>query len=172
MLKIACLSIFAFLFVFPQIANAQSVSTDSLSVILRIPDQYVQEKKLVNYLRSYFNNVQLTRFNASELDAIAYLSKNNLRNVTPIRYFIESIYQARTQNWNDAENSLLNAIVMTSKNPDRYLSYTFLTHLAFIQLYKGDVIGAMSSYRMAKKEAIVLKDAYLQVLIGINISDI
>jgi tetratricopeptide (TPR) repeat protein len=152
--------------------RAQAVSQDSLKNILVVKDKYSKEKRLINYLTNYFNSVRLSDFQAGKEAAIEALKQYNISNNSSISWYIESIYKARTAQLNDAENSLLNALVLTKKQPDSYLSYIFFTHLAWVQQAKGDIIETMSSYRLAKKEAIILKDAYLQVLIDINISDI
>lgn len=151
---------------------SQPIRQDSLQKILQVQNKYSKEKRLINYLRSYFNAVRLSDFRAGEEKVNKIFRQYDLSNGWSISYFIESIYQARISHYNEAENDLLNAIVLTRKQPDHYLSYIFFTHLAFVQLAKGDIIETMSSYRLAKKEAIILKDAYLQVLIAINISDI
>jgi len=151
---------------------AQPVRLDSLQKILQIQDTYAKEKTLINYLKSGFNLVPLKEFQQEKNEVDKALQQYSASNALPISLFIESIYQARISHFNEAENNLLNAIVLTKKQPDNYLSYIFFTHLAFVQLSKGDIIETMSSYRLAKKEAIILKDPYLQVLIDINISDI
>ena len=44
--------------------------------------------------------------------------------------------------------------------------------MAYVQTEEGNVVGAVSSYRMAKKNAVKLNDTNLQMIIDINISDV
>jgi hypothetical protein len=174
MKRLTCLIIISLILVclFHLPGYSQPIRVDSLQTILQVKIKYSKEKRLINYFRYYFNSVPLKDFHSAKDKAEQMMRRYDVDNTLAIGYFIESIYQARVLNVNDAENSLLNALILTKKQPDEYLSYIFFTHLAFVQLLKGDIIETMSSYRLAKKEAIALKDAYLQVLIDINISDI
>jgi flagellar basal body-associated protein FliL len=146
--------------------------TDSLSNILILKDQYLKEKKLIVYILHTFDRIPMYEFKAAQLQTRGLLYRYKEPNRIAFEYFIEGIYQRRTSRLNEAENNLLNAIEAAGKNADHYLLYTFFSHLAFLQTYKGNTIDAVNSFRLAKQEAVSLKDARLQVLIAINISDI
>jgi hypothetical protein len=75
-------------------------------------------------------------------------------------------------NYTTAQNTLLRAIEKADQNEDHYVLYACFTHLAFIQNANGNEIEAIADFRAAKKEATVVNDAYLQIVIDINISDI
>jgi hypothetical protein len=145
---------------------------DSLSSILLLKDQYPKEKKLITYILHTFDRIPMNEFKAAQVPTRELLYRYKEPNRIAFEYFIEGIYQRRISRLNEAEDNLLNAIEEAGKNADHYLLYTFFSHLAFLQTYKGNTIDAVNSFRLAKKEAILLKDAYLQVLIAINISDL
>jgi tetratricopeptide (TPR) repeat protein len=71
-----------------------------------------------------------------------------------------------------AESALVKSIGLADHDGDYYLLYGCFTQLAFLQNLKGNTPGAVTSFRQARKVASQLNDAYLQILIDINISDI
>lgn len=89
-----------------------------------------------------------------------------------IESFIESICLQRSGDVTGSENALIKAIVLAKKIPDHYLAYSLYSHLGCFQTFTGNTIDAVSNFGMANKEAIILNDADLQVVIDINISDI
>jgi hypothetical protein len=97
--------------------------------------------------------------------------KAGYENTAAVDLYLESIYQHRLSNNAEAENDIVKATELLSKD-EHYLLYVFFSNLAFIQTEDGNAIGAMSSFRVAKKQAVLLNDGYFEVVIDINISDI
>jgi len=153
-------------------AARASFKADSVINILKLTDQNLREKKLAMYIRSVFVNNPIDELNTDKIGIDKLLLQYNVENKAALDCFIESLYQTRKLNVSGAENALIKAIELAGKNNDHYLLYMFFSHLAFLQTYQGSTIEAVSNFRMAKKEAIILNDANLQVVIDINISDI
>ncbi|MDB4925012.1 hypothetical protein [Mucilaginibacter sp.] len=172
MLKFSYLSLLLFGFSFNLRAVPTSVSQDSILTIVKLHDRDLQEKKLLVYLKSVFERCPVDSLHSSQIETDKLLSKYNIKNSTAIKYFIESVCQGRLLHLEKAESALARAIELASKNSDHYLLYAFFSQLAFLQSYMGNTIDAISSFRIANKEAIILKDPNLQVVIDINISDI
>ena len=170
--KKICLFILFFLSGFTLKAAVPVAKTDSLIAILQLTDQYLREQKLVKFIRIYTQNTPADSFNTAKNLINNLLLKYNTDNRQAFGYFIESIYQARLLHVDAAENTLLEAIDLAEKNSDHYLLYAFFTQLGFNQVYRGNAMEAVSSYRLANKEAIYLNDPYLEILIDINISDV
>ncbi len=161
-----------FYVVFLSTARSSDIKTDSVSKIIHISDQYSREKALVNYITGYFLNVEMSRTQIAASEFNRLLSKNKVENTEGFGYLIQSIQQGRLLHLSEQENLLVKAIESVGKNSDHYLLYTFFNYLAYTQTSDGNVTGAVTSYRMAKKEAVLLKDPAKQLLIDINISDV
>lgn len=153
-------------------AISPSARADSLINILKLNNQDIKERKLIKYIRDVWQNSPVSDLKTAKLEFDKLFSTYNVENKATFDYFIESIYQQRISQTDEAENTLLKAIAIADQNDDHYLLYAFFTNLGFLQTYKGNTTNAISSFRIAKKEAITLKDANLQVMIDINISDI
>ncbi len=145
---------------------------DSLLTILKIKDPGVREKNLILYLRYYFGDMPDNRLNAAKIETNQLLKTYHVANLAGINDFIETICQLRLMHYKEARNSLVTAISQAVKTDDHYLLYACFTHLGFLQTAEGNTIEAISSFRLAKQEATLLNDAYLQVLIDVNLSDI
>jgi hypothetical protein len=172
MLKNICLSFLLLCFCYNSKAAPPLVKPDSLLNIQKLNDQNLRERKLISYLQSFFEVMPINSFNTAKAEMDGLLLKYNVENKPAFNYFIESIYQNRLLHINEAENALIKGIELAGENADHYLLFAFFTHLAFLQTYQGNTIEAVSSFRLAKKEAITLNDAYLEVLVDVNISDI
>jgi hypothetical protein len=151
---------------------AVSVKSAELDGILKLTDQKSRDRKLIKYIRTYFEVEPLADLKAAKAEMARELLDHNVANREAIIYFTESIYHDRHLHTDLAINALSKAIELAVKSKEHYLLYAFFSHLAFMQTSAGNTIEAVSNFRMAKKEAILLDDAYLQVLIDINISDI
>ncbi|CAN5256969.1 hypothetical protein BH09BAC6_BH09BAC6_09440 [soil metagenome] len=147
------------------------VNLDSLATVLKIKDRNAQEKNIFTYIVFYFQNNPARQLDTVKTAINAFLAKNNIENKEAFKYFMESLYQRRMLQPEKAENALIRGIDIAGKADDHYLLYRFLSHLAILQTDMGNIIGAISSYRMSKKEAVKLNDPFLQVLVDINISD-
>jgi len=146
--------------------------TDTLVNILRQGNQQARERRLTKFIRNYFENISLDSLERDKSRTSAFMLKYNTENKQAFGDFIESIYQTRLRHTSEAENSILAAIQLADKNSDQFLLYNFFMQLGFLQTYDGNIIGAISSFGLAKREAITLNDSYLEVVIDINISDV
>ncbi|MFI5138784.1 MAG: hypothetical protein ACHQIM_13240, partial [Sphingobacteriales bacterium] len=171
-MKKGCFYLVFFCIAFNSVIARSYVKTDTLSNILLIKDKIPREKQLVRYFINYFNSSPVNSLYDSKTEIISFLNKNNVASKEALTYLVESLYQGRLSHNNDSKTAVINAIQAADKSNDDYLSCTFLNYLAFKQTEEGNVIGAVSSYRMAKKDAIKLNDTNLQMIIDINISDV
>lgn len=149
---------------------ASEMHTPSLTDILQIKDQYAKEKQLVAYLK-IITKLPADSFKVAKEKVHQDFVKYNYENAGAVEYYIESIYQHKLANNTEAQNDIVKATELLGKD-DHYLQYVFLSNLAFIQTEDGNAIGAISSFRAAKKQAVMLNDGYFQVVVDINISDI
>jgi hypothetical protein len=172
MLKIICLSIFFCCFSLCLNAIQPPLKQDSLLKILKINDPRSRERELLLFLRYYFGDISKDRLNAAQVETSQLLETYNVADRAAIGYFIESLCLLQVQKYRQAETALIRSIALAEKNDDSYLLYAAFTHLGFIQTYYGYMIEAVASFRMAKKQAALVNDPYLQVIVDINISDI
>lgn len=172
MLKNLCFSFLIFFVSINLCAAPTPIKSDSLFNILKINNRNLREGRLINYIKSVFEDNPIGSLSNAKVEIDKLLIKYNVENKAALDYFIESIYHLRVAHLTAAENAMLKAIDLAGKKPDHYLLYAFFTHLAFLQTYAGNTIEAVSSFRVAKKEAITLDDPYLQIIINVNISDI
>jgi hypothetical protein len=153
-------------------AKAVSIIKSSLSDIFQIKDKCLKEKQFISYIRNYFQAVPLKDLNSSKSEVNTFLSKSAFESKDALVYVTESIYQDRLSHDKESKTAMIGAIQSAAKYKDHYLLCSFLNFLAYKQTEDGDVIGAVTSYRMAKKEAIKLGDANLQMIIDVNVSDV
>lgn len=153
---------------------AASVTTkrDSLLTILQIKDPNLKSKKLILDIRYYFGDIPTHQLKTAKDQLLQLLQTHDVRNREALTAFVETMYQMRSKHYNEVEQALISAISLAHKNDDHYLLYACFTQLAFLQTIKGNTIEAVSSFRLARKEALTLNDRYLQAILNINISDI
>jgi len=154
------------------IATPLVLKLDSIVYALKLTDYNVKEHKLSKYIGDYFGGIAIDSIPANKLKVNQLFINYNLNNREAYEFYIESIYQNRLLNSDEAQRDLLKATEIAAKARDYYLLYTFFSHMAFIQTYNGNAIGAIANFGEAKNQAIILNDAYLEVIIDINISDI
>lgn len=172
MMKKGCFYLVFFCIAFNSVTARSYVKTDTLSNILLIKDKIPREKQLVRYFRNYFSSTPVNSLYDSKIEMVSVLNKNNIASKEALSYLVESLYQGKLSHTDQSKTAIINAIQAAEKSNDDYLSCTFLNYLAYKQTEEGNVIGAVSSYRMAKKDAIKLNDTNLQMIIDINISDV
>lgn len=153
-------------------AASPTTKRDSLLTIFQIKDPVLQEKKLILDIRYYFGDIPENQLKAAKEELLHLLKSHQVRNQEALGYFVETLYLMQDKQYNAAEKVLIRAIDLAGKNEDHYLLYACFTQLAFLQEVKGNTPEAISSFRLAKKEALMLNDLYLRALININISDI
>ncbi|QHS56877.1 tetratricopeptide repeat protein [Mucilaginibacter sp. 14171R-50] len=145
---------------------------DSLLHILQITDPDLKEKKLVLNIRYYFNDVPVKKLETTKSELLNILQTHHVQNQEALEYFVETMYQMGIKRYKEAEKTLTKATELAHKNKAHYLLYACFTHMAFLQTIKGNTIEAISNFRLARKEALTLNDAYIQAMVDINISDI
>lgn len=156
----------------PKAKAATIVDIKNINTILKTENLIDRQKKLLSYIKACLQNspeVELPRVK-QELNML--FAQVHLENRIAFNYFTESIYQRRLIHMEDAEAAMVKAIKFAGYNSNHYLVYSFLSHLAFIQTEEGNAIDAVTSYGLAKKEALKLKDPKLQMQVDINISDV
>jgi hypothetical protein len=145
---------------------------DTLSNILQIGQSHLQERVLVDYLKSYFQSAPVNQLLSGKAKADSLLDIEGTSNKEAYKYFIASMCQLRLNQFEDAENSIQKAIAEENIYPDHFLLFTFFTQWGDVRTERGNSIGAVYSYWRAKQEAIELNDYYSQAVLDINISDL
>jgi len=148
------------------------VNTKEFFNILQVKGKNAREKQLISYLRKTFQEVPANDVDKTKAQIINLLNKNYPESADAFGCFVVSLYQGKLLQEVESKKALVAAIYAAEKRKDDFLSCNFLNFLAFKQTEEGNVIGAVSSYRMAKKDAIKLHDTNLQMIIDINISDV
>ncbi|MDP9081536.1 MAG: hypothetical protein M3O71_29335 [Bacteroidota bacterium] len=151
-------------------ADVLTIDSNSMPNILKIKDRQVREKKLVSYVKQYLQTHPVDSLSSAKSRLNTILG--GIENHKAFEYFTEAMYQRRLMHMDDAEAAMLKAIKYAGVNGDHYLVFTFLSHLAFIQTDEGNAIEAVTSYGLAKKEALTLNDPLLQQQINVNLSDV
>lgn len=160
------------LFVRVAYGRSPGVSADSLIRINAISNAEQRQKALFFFIQSVFVNVPPDSLKKTKVEMQVLLEKYNGENAAAYAYFIENECLQRTGHFSKAQYPLIRAAEEAGRTQNHYLSYAFLTNLAFLQTYLGNTIDAMSSFRAAKIETVILNDPYLQVVVAINLSDL
>jgi len=145
---------------------------DSLSKVLKTADQTYSGQNTANFIKEYIEGLTRPKTERAKNEITGWLSQSNIQNRFALIFFTEAICAKHIYHLAYAQALMLKAVESVNKADDRRLLYLFLKNLAFIQTDVGDAIGALSSYRLAKREATNLTDASLQVIINVDISDI
>lgn len=172
MLKKPLLCLLFLCFTLKLSAFRYTFKTDSLLTFIKSGDQDERERKLTTFIKRYFLYGSLDSLAGKKEEITRLISRSGIANGEALMSFTEGVYQKRLYHLPEARGAMLKAIEIATKTDDHYLLYTFISNLAFIQTDQGNAIGAISSYRLAKKEAVNLNDPGLQILINYNISDI
>ena len=164
-----------FLFAAISIKKTESqpvVKRDTLLTIIQLKDERAREKQLLNYFESHFSVLPLNKLDSAKTVYRNILFKYNVENKWAFAYWIESLCLDKLSHKNESENAFVKAIDFADRNEDHYLLYIFLNYLAYKQTEDGNAIGAITSYRLAKKEAAKLGEDLMQLIIDVNISDV
>lgn len=172
MLKKVSVSFLVFLYTLNLSASQHLVKADSLLKIIQLKDKHTQVSHFVRYLETHFYGLPLKKLDSANLGTMKILSDYGIENKPAYQYLIESVCQERLLHKNDSENSYIKAIDYARENKDHYLLTILLINLAYRQTEQGYPTGAISSYRLAKKEAEKMGDGYMQLIIDNNISDV
>ncbi|HEY8999917.1 MAG TPA: hypothetical protein VIM89_01095 [Mucilaginibacter sp.] len=172
MIKVGLVCVFIFLLFGSVFAAQAGVKDDSLASILKNKDAAVKKRELILYLRFAFGDMPLKDLEQAKKQTVQTLKSAQEPDSEGLILFIEGICQYRWNKYTDAQSTFLKAIQKADQNEDHYLLYACFTHMAFIQNENGNEIEAISDYRAAKKEATIVDDAYLQIVIDVNLSDI
>ncbi len=172
MIKVRLVCILIFLYFGSAFDAHATIKNDSLVSILNNKDIASKKRNLILYLRFAFGDMPLNDLEQAKAQATQILQSAREPDSEGLILFIDGICQYREKKYSDAQNAFLKAIEKADQNEDHYLLYACFTHMAFIQNEHGNEIEAISDYRAAKKEATIVDDAYLQIVIDINLSDI
>lgn len=172
MIKVRLVCIFIFLLFGSALSAQTSIRKDSLISILKNKDVAIKKRDLILYLRFAFGDMPLKELRQAKAETAEILQSADEPDSDGLILFINGICQYRERKYSDAQNTFLMAIEMANQHEDHYLLYACFTHMAFIQNEHGNEIEAISDYRAAKKEATIVDDAYLQIVIDVNLSDI
>ncbi|MBS1523079.1 MAG: hypothetical protein JST50_18910 [Bacteroidetes bacterium] len=172
MIKVRLVCVFIFLFLGRVFLVQAEIKDDSLTSILKNKDAAVKKRELILYLRYAFGDMPQKDLPQAKAQITQLLQSNHEPDSEGIILFIDGICQYRIPDYTAAQNTFLQAIEKANQNDDHYLLYACFTHLAFIQNLNGNEIEAISDFRAAKKEATIVNDAYLQIVIDVNLSDI
>lgn len=157
---------------FRSTAIASSLLIDSLSAFVKSNDKTNRSEKVADFVKDYVETLDRTKTDQVKYKITNWLAKSDIQNKFALIFFTESICEKHIFHLANAQALMLKAIESVSKTDNHPLLYIFLKNLAFIQTDVGDAIGAISSYRLAKREAINLADTRLQSIINLDISDI
>ncbi|HTK22009.1 MAG TPA: hypothetical protein VL442_20970 [Mucilaginibacter sp.] len=172
MIKVRLVCVFVFLFLGGGLLVQAEIKDDSLTSILKNKDAAIKKRELILYLRYAFGDMPQKDLLQAKAQVTGLLQSAHESDTEGLILFIDGICKYRIQDYAAAQNTFLKAIEKANQNDDHYLLYACFTHLAFIQNANGNEIEAISDYRAAKKEATILNDAYLQIVIDVNLSDI
>ncbi|MBS1527829.1 MAG: hypothetical protein JST19_19450 [Bacteroidetes bacterium] len=140
--------------------------------ILNTKDPAQRHRDLVLYIRYFFGDMPERDLTDAEKKAVQILRSSHESDREGLILFIDAICRLRLNNYSAAQDLLIKAIESAEQKEDHYLLYACFTHMGFIQNDRGNPIEAISSFRAAKKEATIVNDAYMQVIIDVNLSDI
>jgi hypothetical protein len=159
--------------IFPGVLHAQIlINRDTLVNILQQKDQPGRQARLIRFVKTYLQSAPANEAAAGRDSLFTLFDKYGLQNKEAFVYFTEGIYLNKIKNLKGAESQMEKAIQLATQKDDSFLLYQFTTHLGFIQTDQGNFTGAIYSYRMAKQQALKLKDNFLQALLDVNISDL
>lgn len=145
---------------------------DTLISILQKKDQLDQHKRLIRFVKMVIQNSPADQLLIGKRNINQLFEQYNLADKGAFLNFMESLYLNRLHNLRGAKVKMERAIQLATQKDDSYLLYMFTSHLAFIETDMGNFTGAVYNYRAAKKEALALKDNFMQALLDINISDL
>ncbi len=171
-MKYIALLLFPVLFYSSPVIAAEQVSADSILTILQQKDGPQKEKGLILSIRYYFGGRALNSLPAAKKSLDSLLAAFRVPDAEATGLLVETMYRMELRQYVAAEKALVRAISLAGPEDDHYLLYACFTQLSFLQSLKGHLTEAVASFRQARLEAMTLNDAYLQVLVDINISDI
>jgi len=167
--NISCLVFILFIFFS---LRAQSPVSGNILKNLQTKDKNAQQKEWVAYIANSFQNVTTGMLGSQKEKNDALLEKYNIGGKMALEYFNESIYQQLSLHQEDSKYYMHKAVQAAGKSNSDYLSHAFLNFLAYKETEEGNVIEAVSNYRMAKKYAVKLNDPRLELVTDVNISDV
>jgi hypothetical protein len=132
----------------------------------------LKERMLVFYLKPAFQNAPIGQLPTLKAQTDNLLDKYNVDNAAAYKYFTLSMCQVRLKQFDEAENNIARAIAQVTDGPDKYLKFVFFEYWGSIRIEKGNSIGAVYSYWMAKKEAVELNDYHSEAALDVSMSDL
>ncbi|MCH5596553.1 tetratricopeptide repeat protein [Niabella ginsengisoli] len=163
------LTIILYLFVASSVNAADSTQKKNFEKILGME----KGERLKNIMDLFYDRYYFSSDYDAGLDlALDSLKKYQVAETPALIYFAQSLIVRRKQDFIKAEQLLLKAINWAEKGDNLYLLASLHTTLAFAQTGKGDVLGALHSYRLARNEAEKLKDKRRIISSELGIADI
>jgi hypothetical protein len=145
---------------------------DTLISILQKKDQLDRHKRLIKFIKIVIETTPADQLLIAKRNISQLSEKYNLAYREAFLNFMESLYLNRLHNLRGAKVKMERSIQLVAQKGDSYLLYMFTSHLAFIETDIGNFTGAVYNYRTARKEALKLKDNFMEALLDINISDL
>jgi len=155
-------------------SNAATVlpNRDTVFGILKIGDSFQRDKKLTTYIRIVFQQGSIADLDDSKARFDKIFADARFEKKVLFGYYVKVLYCARLLRIKETESFALKGIDLAGKNDDHFMLYSFFSQLAFTQTYAGNTIEAISSFREAKRQALLMDDSYYLAVVDINISDI
>lgn len=172
MLKRACLILLISFACLRLTAAVNVVQNSNFTDILKIEDKSQQNRNLVRYILSFFRSKPLDSLAAGKKQIKALLTQYEVDNKEALAYFVDFAQEQRLLKIDEAEDALVNAIKLATRAQDHSLLFSFYSELGFLQTYMGNTSSATYSFSIAKKQAIILDNPTLMVIVDVNISDI
>ena len=172
MLKTLLVALFSFCIYTNCNATGVLPNRDTLSGILKIADPFQRDKKLTTYIRGVFRLNRTADLAESKARFERMLAESKFDKSVLFGYYINVTYYTQQFKVKEAENDALKGIELAGKNEDHFMLYSFFSQLAFNQTYAGNTIEAISSFREAKRQAILMDNGYYLAVVDNNISDI
>lgn len=172
MLKRAGLILILFFACFRLEAAINLAHNTNFTDILKLKDKNLQNRRLARYILNFFQSKALDSLSTGKQQMNALFDLYDIPNQEALNYFIDYTCKQRTNKINEAENDLVNAIKLAAKAQEHSLLFPFYNELGFVQTYVGNTSAAVYSFSMAKKQAMILDNPTLMVIVDINLSDI
>ena len=147
------------------------VGVDSVLTILEQKDGTITRMQLILAIQHYFEGKPMSDLQPAKKKLDSLLLVYGVTDASAIKLVVEAIYRMELKRFADAEKTLAAATDIACRENDHYLLYVCFTQWYFLQTVEGNMPDALASLRQARKEAVLLNDAYLQALAEINTSD-
>jgi hypothetical protein len=143
---------------------------DSLVSIIKLPDDELRDRKMVDYLYSRY--LYSSSFDGAISALYDTVHKYDEAQESEYENFALALINRRSFKFNNAERYLLKAISAAQKADHMFLLFTFYSNMGFLKTDNGEPLAALQSYQVAHKVADDLNDPKLVATTDINMSDL